>query len=216
MGCILVAFAGVSYYLQVLDELEDLDRLLYKKTRVMAVNVKYERHLGMVDLENVPLLGSTPPPLNTELVYVRWYDFKRRLVQFFGTTPPAQLTTPPGFHTIETASSQTQARSTAPWLRQVTLPAYQDGLLIGYLQVATPLASTQNNLAELRLVLLLTVPVTLGIIGLAGWFLGGLAMQPIRQTVVSGFPRPLCPIFLSGFTGWILSERVKQEVLVWD
>lgn len=138
MGSILVVFAGVTYYLTVLDGLEDVDHLLYKKTRVMAVNVKYEPYKRQVDLESVPLLGSTPPPLNSELVYVRWYDFKGQLVQFFGTTPPAQLTAPPGFHTIETASSQTQAMSTAPWLRQVTLPVYQNGLLIGYLQVATP------------------------------------------------------------------------------
>lgn len=182
MGSILVVFAGVIYYLAVVDKLEDLDRLLYKKTRVMAVNVKSELHKEQVDLENVPLLGSTLPPLGTDLVYARWYDTSRQLVQFFGTIPPAQLTTPPGFHTIKTASNQTPARFTATWLRQVTLPVYQDGLLIGYLQVATPLTSIQNNLAELRLVLLLTVPVTLGIIGLAGWFLGGLAMQPIRQT----------------------------------
>ncbi len=68
------------------------------------------------------------------------------------------------------------------WLRELTLPVYQDNLLIGYLQVATPLTSTQNNLAQLRLVLLLTVPVTLGVIGLAGWYLGGIAMQPIRDS----------------------------------
>jgi signal transduction histidine kinase len=37
-------------------------------------------------------------------------------------------------------------------------------------------------LAELRLVLLLTVPATLGVIVLAGWFLGGVAMQPIRDS----------------------------------
>lgn len=182
MGSILVFFAGVNYYLQVVHDLENLDRLLYKKTRVMAVNVKSERHMGQIDLDDVPLLGSTLPPLGTELVYARWYDPVGQLVQFFGTTPPAQLTTPPGFHTIETASKKTQTRSNAPWLREVTLPVYQDGSLIGYLQVATPLTSTQNNLAQLRLVLLLSVPVTLGVIGLAGWFLGGLAMQPIRQT----------------------------------
>lgn len=164
MGSILVVFGGVIYYLAILDELEDLDRLLYKKTRVMAANVKYERHLEQVDLENVPLVGTNTPPLDTELVSARWYDSVGQLVQFFGTTPPAQLTTNSGFHTLKTASNKTKARSTALWLRQVTLPVYQNSLLIGYLQVATPLTSTQNNLAQLRLVLLLSVPVTLGII----------------------------------------------------
>jgi len=182
MGSILVVFAGVLYYQKVLDELEDLDRLLYQKSRVMAVNAKYDLRQGQLDLENVPLLGSNLPPLGTELVYARWYDTKGQLVQFFGTAPRAQLTMTPGFHTIKTALHSSRAMPTVIWLRQLTLPVYQDNLLIGYLEVAMPLTSTQNDLAQLRLVLLVTVPVTLGIIGLAGWFLGGLAMQPIRQT----------------------------------
>ncbi|NMG09730.1 ATP-binding protein [Brasilonema sp. UFV-L1] len=182
MGSILVVFAGVLYYHKVLDELEDLDRLLYQKSRVMAVNAKYDLRQGKLDLENVPLLGSNLPPLGTELVYARWYDTKGQLVQFFGMTRKAQLTMTPGFHTIKTALHSSRARPTAIWLRQLTLPVYQDNLLIGYLEVAMPLTSTQNDLTQLRLVLLVTVPVTLGIIAVAGWFLGGLAMQPIRQT----------------------------------
>jgi signal transduction histidine kinase len=182
MGSILVVFAGVLYYRAVLNELEDLDRLLYQKSRVMAVNAKYDLRQGQLDLENVPLLGSNLPPLGSELVYARWYDTKGQLVQFFGTTPKAQLTMTPGFHTIKTAPHSSNKTPTAIWLRELTLPVYQDNLLIGYLEVAMPLTSTQNNLAQLRLVLLVTVPVTLGIIGLAGWLLGGLAMQPIRQT----------------------------------
>ncbi|MCX7594346.1 MAG: ATP-binding protein, partial [Fischerella sp.] len=134
-----------------------------------------------LDLENVPLLGSNVPPLGTEFVYARWYDTKGELVQFFGTTPEMQLTIVPGFHTLKTTFYSSKGTPTVTWLRQLTLPVYQDSLLIGYLQVATPLAFVQNNLAQLRLVLLLTVPVTLGAIGLAGWCLGGIAMQPIRD-----------------------------------
>jgi len=52
----------------------------------------------------------------------------------------------------------------------------------GYLQIATPLKPLQENLARIRLFLSLGVPVTLGLIGLTGWFLGGLAMKPIRQS----------------------------------
>ncbi len=173
MGSILVIFAGAIYYLTILDELEDTDRLLYKKTRVMAVNAEYDRLSRQVNLENVPLVGINTPPIGTDVVYARWYDEQRQLVQFFGTTPSAQLLVSPGFHTIGTNSV---------WLRQVTLPVYEDGLLIGYLQVAISLTSTQQNLAQLRIILLLAVPVTLGFIGVAGWCLGGLAMQPIRQS----------------------------------
>jgi two-component system, OmpR family, manganese sensing sensor histidine kinase len=36
MGSILIVFAGVLYYVEATDELEKLDRLLYRKTRVIA------------------------------------------------------------------------------------------------------------------------------------------------------------------------------------
>ncbi|NDJ23477.1 two-component sensor histidine kinase [Nostoc sp. B(2019)] len=182
MGSILVIFAGVVYYQAVLDELEDLDRLLYKKSRVMAVNAKYDLRKEQLDLENVPLLGSNVSPLGTDFLYARWYDTKGQLVQFFGQTPEVQLTITPGFKTLKTTLYSSKEIPSVIWLRQLTLAVYQDSLLIGYLQVATPLTSVQNDLAQLRLVLLLTVPATLGVIGLAGWCLGGIAMQPIHDS----------------------------------
>ncbi|MBW4506228.1 MAG: two-component sensor histidine kinase [Scytonematopsis contorta HA4267-MV1] len=181
MGSILVVFAGILYYQAVYDELENLDRLLYKKSRVMAINARYDERQRQLDLENVPLIGSNVPPLGSEVVYARWYDAESQIVQFFGTTPETQLKTTSGFETIKTTPLSKEILNTI-WLRQLTLPVYQDNLLIGYLQIATPLTSSQNNLAQFRLVLLLIVPATLGTIGLAGWFLGGLAMQPIRDS----------------------------------
>ncbi|KYC35544.1 histidine kinase [Scytonema hofmannii PCC 7110] len=178
MGGILVAFAAVVYYLEVIESLEELDRLLYTKTRVMAASVKYELHNGYreVDLENVPLLGTnTQPPLDNQLVYARWYNAQKQLVQFFGATPGEQLATTNGFDTIKFSYNRV-------WLRQVTLPVYQNNALIGYLQVAMPLTSIENDLANFRLILSISVPTTLGIIAFAGWFLGGQAMQPIRES----------------------------------
>lgn len=182
MGSILVVFAGVLYYQAVLNELGNLDRLLYKKSRVMAVNAKYDLRNKQLDLENVPLLGSNVAPLGTELVYARWYDTKGQLVQFFGIIPRAQVTAIPGYQTLKTTLYSSKEIPPAIWLRQLTLPVYQNSSLIGYLQIATPLVSVQNDLARLRLVLLLTVPATLGVIGLAGWCLGGIAMQPIHDS----------------------------------
>ncbi len=182
MGSILVIFAGVLYYQTVLGELENLDRLVHKKSRVMTVNARYDVSNKQLDLENVPLLGSNVPPQGTEFVYGRWYDPKGQLVQFFGAEPEAHVQATPGFQTIKITFDSSKKTPCVTWLRQLTLPVYQNSLLIGYLQVATPLTSVQNNLAQLRLVLLLTVPITLGVIGLAGWCLGGIAMQPIRES----------------------------------
>lgn len=173
MGTILVLFAGVLYYVEAVDELEKLDRLLYKKTRVIATNLKYERETETIDLENVPLLGNNTRLLNTELIYARWYNPEKQLMRFFGTPGFEELITQPGLETI---------KNETPWVRQLTLPVYQKELLIGYLQVGTPLTSAQNNLTELRLVLAIAVPISLGIIGITGWILAGIAMRPIRQS----------------------------------
>jgi two-component system, OmpR family, manganese sensing sensor histidine kinase len=180
MGSILVVLAGVLYYVEAIDKLEKLDSLLYRKTRVIATNVKYNRKTETVNLENVPLLGSNTRLLDTELAYARWYSVDRQLQQFFGSPGNEQLIIHSGLQTIKSDSLRD---SLAPrsWIRQITLPVYQKPELIGYLQIGIPLTTTQNNLAELRLVLSIAVPVSLGIIGVTGWLLAGIAMQPIRQ-----------------------------------
>jgi len=75
----------------------------------MAVNVKYELHKRQVDLENAAF-GSTLPPLGTELVYVMLVRSQGQLVQFFRYYPSA-VENALISHTIETASSPTQASS---------------------------------------------------------------------------------------------------------
>jgi two-component system, OmpR family, manganese sensing sensor histidine kinase len=179
MGSILVLFAGTIYYLRAEDKLEAADRLLYKKTRVMAASIQYELRQGkpQVDLDGVALLGTGSQPLDTELVYVRWYDAQTQLKRFFGAPPPEQLTDSPGFRTIKSAGFN----GTEVWFRQVTLPVQEGNVLIGYLQVAMPLTDTQADLRQFQLVLTLAVPIALILIGFTGWRLGGIAMQPIRQ-----------------------------------
>jgi len=177
MGSILILFTGVVYYRQVQDQIQTFDQELYRKSKVIASGVKYWHHRPRwrMNLEDELLLGSNKLPFDSEIVYVRWYNSQGQIVQFFGANAPGQLPLKLGFQTIKTDSKQT-------WLRQVTLPVLQNNLLIGYFQVATPLTPIQENLARTRLFLSLGVPITLGLIGLTGWFLGGLAMQPIRRS----------------------------------
>jgi len=183
MGSILVVFAGIVYYFEVEDKLEALDRLLYKEARVMATSVDYEIEDDQwrVNLDNVPLLGNNLQPPDNEILYVRWYNHQGRLVRFFGMPPSEWLTVEPGFLTLK-ADRPTEAEPKTVWLRQVTLPVQEGKVAIGYLQVAIPLTTTQTNLTQLRLVLTLAVPVALGLISLTGWLLGGMAVQPIRQS----------------------------------
>ncbi len=178
MGSIVIIFASLIYYIEAVDQLETTDRLLYKKARIMAASVKQQfyKNQKQVNLDNVPLLGNNPEPLDSAVTYARWYNEQGSLEQFFGTPPPEKLQKILEFKTIKATKNRTN------WVRQVTLPVRQDKLLIGYVQVGIALTTVQENLNQLRLVLSLVVLGTLGAIALVGWFLGGLAMQPIRQS----------------------------------
>ncbi len=183
MSSILVIFAGIIYYQKVTDELEALDRLLYKKAKIMAASVRYEviRDRSRVELDNVPLLGNNPRLLESEIVYARWYDSGGRLVQFYGIPPSERLVQTEAFLTMKVVSNQIGQKSTVEWLRQVTLPVERQGSAIGYLQIATPITPVREELAGFLLVLAISVPVALGVISFTGLILGAVAMQPIRQ-----------------------------------
>ncbi len=180
MGSILVLFAGVIYQIEITEKLKALDRLLHDKTRVMAASVHYEvrQDQSQVNLSHVPLLGSGSHPLAEDLVYVRWYNAQGRVVRFFGASPPDQLNTPLGYRTVQSIDPLLAEEI---WLRQATLPVEGRTGTLGYLQVATPLIETQQELQQLQMVLALTVPISLGLMALTGWILSGFAMQPIRQ-----------------------------------
>lgn len=180
MGCILILFAGVIYNLEVKDKLKALDQLLYKRAELMAASSQYRLDQGQkkVDLSNIPLLGSGSHPADIELVYIRWYEPNGKINRFFGTPPPQKLEIASEFLTIK---SFDQFTGETLWLRQVTLPVQGGNSVIGYLQVAIPLTETQNELREFQSMLTLAVPVALGLIGLTGWVLSGIAMQPVQQ-----------------------------------
>ena len=169
MGSILVIFAAVVYFQQVQDQIRAFDEALYQKSKAFLAGVRERR-------PNFPLSESDPISLEDELVYVRWYSPRGQLLQSIGAAAPPRKSKKVvlGFQSLKTTNET--------WLRQLTLPLVRDNLLIGYFQVATELTPIQENLARTRLFLSLGVPVTLGLIGLVGWFLAGVAMQPIRQS----------------------------------
>lgn len=180
MGSILLVFAGLLYLREARDRLQFFDQALYNTSRVMASGVEEnvyqnQRH---IDLENVPLLGSDAIVLNTELVYARWYTPERQLMQFVGPIPPAQLESAAGFETIQGEAANLPVQQ----LRQLTLPVYREGRLLGYLQIAESLAPVEVPLRQLQLFLVIGVPSAFAVVALTGWLLGGAAMQPIRQS----------------------------------
>lgn len=174
MGSILILFAGVIFYQRSVDRLKESDRLLYRKARVLASNVRYEWRQGKekLDLSNVPILGSFSPPADSNIVYARWYSPTGQLRQFYGPQPADQMHAIAAFETIKEDSE---------WIRQLTLPVDYNGRTVGYLQIAIPLTDAQDALQRMLIVMVIAVPLTLGVISITGWWLGGVAMQPIRR-----------------------------------
>ncbi len=67
-------------------------------------------------------------------------------------------------------------------LRQVTQPVYQNGTLLGYLRVSHPWFEVTKPVRQLLRDLILGGVASLGLVAVAGWFLSGLAMAPVRQS----------------------------------
>jgi len=176
MGSIVLVFASVIYYQQAVERLQQSDRQLYWKASLMVANIDYVRHDDkeyLDDPSNIPVLGSYAPPVDSKLVYARWYSATGKLQQFYGTQPLDRIRSTAAFETID---------DRAQWLRQLTLPVEYNSRTIGYLQIAIPLTEDRDALREFLMVLAIVVPLTLGAVSLVGWLLGGLAMQPIRHT----------------------------------
>ncbi len=154
MGGILVVFAGVGYGAVVQSQLRNFDELLYK------------RSLTVSGIQS-PIPGLVQP-IPVDLAYARWYRVDRQRIKYLGSPGSDYLAGTPGFETIET-------------VRQLTLPIQRQNQIVGYLQVAASLAPLRQSLDQVRFFLLVGVPVTIALIGITGWILGGIAMQPSRR-----------------------------------
>ncbi|RAM49625.1 MAG: two-component sensor histidine kinase [Hapalosiphonaceae cyanobacterium JJU2] len=174
MGGILFAFAGVGYCLNVEEQLRFFDEELFSQSKTFASKTQYT--LGQNQSDRTPLEKDLS--LNNGLLYARWYNADKQLVQSIGSLGAKQLTAEPGFQTLQLSGDIDY--TTITWVRQVTIPVLQNKELIGYFQAAARLDSLRNSLNQARLFLALGVPFTFVLIGITGWFLGGLAMRPTR------------------------------------
>ncbi|MFS0519960.1 sensor histidine kinase [Nostoc sp. UIC 10607] len=177
MGGILFAFAGVGYCLSVEEQLRVFDDELFSQSKTFAAKTQYSLYQSQWQNQRGQTPVESDASLNGGLMYVRWYNSNKQLLQFIGSSGGKQLTAEPGFQTLETPIGS-ESSSTTTWVRQVTLPVLEGKVLIGYFQTAAPMNSLRVGLNQARLFLTFGVPVTFGVIGITGWFLGGLAMRP--------------------------------------
>ncbi|MCC5637783.1 HAMP domain-containing histidine kinase [Nostoc sp. CHAB 5844] len=182
MGSILLIFAGILYYQESIQQLEVLDLILYKKARVITASVRYKDYQGQkrVFLKHLPVLGNNPPA-DSEIIYARWYDTKGQLKHYFGELTQQKFNQKFAYQTLK-ITNNSGVSSQVIWLREITLPVKYKGELIGYLQMAMPMNRVQELLNRFLLLLISTILIALGITSLTGWFLSGIAMQPIHQS----------------------------------
>ncbi|MBW4603036.1 MAG: ATP-binding protein [Calothrix sp. FI2-JRJ7] len=168
MGSILVVFAGVAYYLGVEQELKVFDETLFNRAKAVVNQARYSGGALQYNLDSSLLL-------NGDSKDIRLYNSQRKLIEHRGKETERVLTVSPGFRTIYI--SETKQR-----LREATLAVHKNKyVLIGYIQITAPLTSLEERLNRYRLFLAVGVPITFIIIGITGWYLGGLAMQPTRR-----------------------------------
>ncbi|MEJ1931814.1 HAMP domain-containing sensor histidine kinase [Nostoc sp. NIES-2111] len=178
MGGILFAFAGVGYCLNVEEQLRFFDDELFHQSKTFATKTQYSLYQSKWQKQISPTLIDDGTSLNGNLLYARWYNANKQLVQFIGSSDAKQLSTESGFQTIRVLVTSNKYPSRTKWIRQVTIPVVKDKVLLGYFQAAAPMDSLHSSLNQARLFLALGVPISFGIIGITGWFLGGLAMRP--------------------------------------
>lgn len=181
MGSILILFAFTVYHRQVTDEMREFDASIYAQTKKIASQTSYQQQEKnwQIDTEKVSLLNPEAFSHQSSRICVRWYDSRKRLLQFIGNCTPDRSSVKSGWQTLEYNCNydNTIFRKN---LRTLTLPLKYERELVGYLQVAVPIEALKYSLGRSRLFLALGVPITLGFTGISGWLLAGLAMQPVR------------------------------------
>ncbi|WP_337884477.1 two-component system sensor histidine kinase RppB [Fischerella thermalis] len=115
--------------------------------------------------------------VNQGYYYVRFFDNSGRLVAIAGS-PPEGLPL-----TFNKQTWQTLKDSKGRLYHQVSFVLHtQDNRDWGYIQVGRSLDDFNSYLDAVKLILALGLPIAMGLVGVASWWLAGLAMRPIYQS----------------------------------
>jgi two-component system, OmpR family, manganese sensing sensor histidine kinase len=183
MGSILILFAFTVYQRQVQEQMGAFDDRIYAQTKKIASLTSYQQQEKnwKIDTANVSLQSNEALPMGASIIYIRWYDSQKSLLEFIGNRSQQQYSVTPGWQTLNyncNYHDKTESKN----LRVLTIPLKYEMSLVGYIQVAVSLTPLQESLGKSRLFFALGVPITLGFTGIAGWMLGGFAMQPVRRS----------------------------------
>ncbi|MEM7759522.1 MAG: hypothetical protein AAF298_15560, partial [Cyanobacteria bacterium P01_A01_bin.40] len=157
MGSILILFAFTVYHRQIKEQQREFDQSIYAQTKKIAALTSYQQqdNKWQINTDNVSLSNSAI--LNeSRIIYIRWYDAQKNLLQFIGNCPNQDSLVTSGWQTLRydcNLNGTTKRKN----LRILTLPlaAVSAGVtapsivgtnlkdeqsLVGYLQVAVSIA----------------------------------------------------------------------------
>jgi signal transduction histidine kinase len=119
------------------------------------------------------ILGVIPQ----DRYYARFWDLSGRAVGFAGSLPE-------GFPTsLDTTTWQILRDRQGDRYHQMTiLLKNKENRAWGYMQVGHSLQESDRHLATLRLILGLGLPVAMVLVGVASWWLAGVAMRPVYRS----------------------------------
>ncbi|AFZ14160.1 integral membrane sensor signal transduction histidine kinase [Crinalium epipsammum PCC 9333] len=119
------------------------------------------------------ILGAT----NQGIYYIRLFNNTGSLIAIAGVNPQ-------GLSPIfKNQLWQTKKDNLGNRYQQISLSLHtQKNQDWGYLQVGRNLADFDNYLTDVRWVLLVGLPISMGLIAICSWWLSGLAMQPIYKS----------------------------------
>ena len=176
MGLILIVFSSVIYFFSLEDQISKFDKELRSETEKITKRTEYIKQEDYWEFNY-----RRKWHLNNRIKHICWYDRHGILKNSHDDySCNFKLTRSPGSRTVKYHQSHLIPK--IKFKRELTLEIKANEQLIGYLQVAQSLKSVQEELAKERLLFSLGIPITLGFIGVVGWYLGGLAMEPTKRS----------------------------------
>lgn len=129
----------------------------------------------LVNSNKGEVLFPLAPNWEEDHIDLEWFDANKVLQwSTFSHLPAIPLDVTQGFITITPPEGEP--------IRQYTKPVLVEGELLGYLRISHPWFEVTQPVAELSLELLIGVALIVVIVGLCGWWLSGLAMEPIQNS----------------------------------
>ncbi|MCS6960156.1 MAG: HAMP domain-containing sensor histidine kinase [Pseudanabaenaceae cyanobacterium SKYGB_i_bin29] len=167
-GVLLLCFALV-FFLYVRQTL--IDRVDDTITHVAEVLARSWEGSGA----EIQLVFKTVPNLEADHIDLEWFDKEGNLEwSTFVQAPTIPLGESEHFVTIYPPKGEP--------LRQLTKSIVVNQQLLGYLRISHPWFEVSQPIRKLSLELCLGVLVTVIVVGICGWWLSGIAMQPIQDS----------------------------------